>query len=41
MRRISNHITKKVADRLTGMFKTEREPTRASGRISIRSSSTA
>ncbi|MFR5788768.1 MAG: hypothetical protein ACLUHE_17925 [Christensenellales bacterium] len=25
MRRISNHITKKVADRLTGMFKTERE----------------
>ena len=25
VRRISNHITKKVADRLTGMFKTERE----------------
>lgn len=25
IRRISNHITKKVADRLTGMFKTERE----------------
>ena len=24
VRRISNHITKKVADRLTGMFKTER-----------------
>lgn len=25
VRRISNHITKKVADKLTGMFKTERE----------------
>ncbi len=25
VRRISNHITKKVADRLTGMFKTERK----------------
>ncbi|MBQ8094812.1 MAG: molecular chaperone HtpG [Clostridia bacterium] len=25
VKRISNHITKKVADRLTGMFKTERE----------------
>ena len=38
VRRISNHITKKVADRLTGMFKTEREAyekVRSSGSVTM------